>query len=77
LNAREFYDYIMENFNLGGTASRLVGNIVDYVEAQGFVCDLDARLHLNSLLGGAFGLEESEINLYSPRKQGVSKYGKN
>jgi len=64
MDEREFYDYIMENFNLDGTASRLVDNIITYVKDENFVDAEDAHTHLISLLGGAFGIEDSEIKLY-------------
>ena len=58
---RKLYDYILENFNLDGTSCRLVQNILNYVEAQGFTDEEDDILHLHGLLGCAFGLEKSEI----------------
>ena len=61
---KEFYDYIMENFSLCGTSSRLVHNIIEYVKDQEFVDAADAHAHLKSLLDGAFGIEEREIKLY-------------
>ena len=64
MDSREFYNYIMENFNLDGTASRLVKNAIEYVNAQEFVDEEDAQAHLKSLLDGAFGIEEHEIKLY-------------
>jgi len=64
MDSQEFYDYIIDNFNLGGTASRLVSNIVEYVKNQDFVEAEDAQHHLKSLLDGAFGIEEHEIKLY-------------
>ena len=68
----EFYDYIMENYNLGGTASRPVHNIIWYVKwhvkAKGLANKGESHAHLKVLLGGAFGIEEHEIELYSPSK---------
>ena len=64
MSEKEFYDYIMESFNLGGTSSRLVSNIIEYVKDQGFVDAEDAHAHLKSLLDGAFGIKENEIELY-------------
>ena len=64
MNEREFYDYIQEKFNLDGTASRLVYNIIDFVK-DGDYDDADsAHRELWHLLGGAFGLEEHEVELY-------------
>jgi len=64
MDAREFYDYIQENFTLDGTASRLVHNILEYVAAENFVDAEDARVHLWSLFDGAFGLTEQEVSQY-------------
>ena len=64
MNGREFYDYIVENFTLDGTSSRLIANIIEYVESQGFVDAVDAQAHLRSLLDGAFGIEDHEFRLY-------------
>ena len=35
MNRRQFYDYIIENFNISGEAGRLINNILHYVESQG------------------------------------------
>ena len=73
MDSREFYDYILENFNLDGTALRLVLNIIEYVKAQEFVNAEDAQCHLKSLLSGAFGIEEREIKLYrAPQCEGAN-----
>ena len=64
MDARELYDYIQENFDLDGTASRLIQNILDYVEAEDFVDAEDAHTHLWALLGGAFGLTKQELEQY-------------
>jgi hypothetical protein len=61
LNAEEFYDYIVENYNLDRTSCRLIKNIISYVERQGFVDQEDNYRHLNRLMCGAFGLKEREI----------------
>ena len=68
MNANQFYDYILENFNLGGTAARLVDSIIQYVETQEFADEKDAQMHLSCLLDGAFGIEEREIKLYRAPK---------
>jgi hypothetical protein len=57
----EFYNYIMEKFNLDGAASRLVNNILRYIEYQGMVDAEDNYRHLHMLLDGAFGLSENEM----------------
>ena len=68
MNAGEFYNYIIENFNLDGTSSRLVRNVIEYVEAQDFVSNLEVHDHLTALLDGAFGIEEHEIQQYCLRR---------
>ena len=64
MDSREFYDYIIENYNLDGTSSRLVSNIIEYVKAQKFVKVEAVQRQLKSLLDGTFGMEEREIKLY-------------
>ena len=64
MESKEFYDYIVETFNLNGTSCRLISNIIKYVASQGFVDKEDAHAHLKSLLGGAFGISEYEIKLH-------------
>lgn len=61
LNPQEFYNHIIENYNLDGASSRLVRNIIEYVNLQGFVDQEDTHDHLFQLLDGAFGLEEKEV----------------
>lgn len=75
MTAREFYDYIMENFNLDGAASRLAHNIIEYVKDQEFVDAEDAQAHLKSLLDGAFGIADHDIKLYrAPECEVCGKY---
>ena len=69
MDEREFYDYIIENFSLDGTTSRLVHNIIEYVKDQDFVDAEDAHAHLKSLLDGAFGIEGHEIRLYRAEEE--------
>ena len=64
MDSREFYDYIIENFVLCGTAARLVHNIIEYIREQDFVDAEDAHEHLGFLLDGAFGIEKQEIQQY-------------
>ena len=64
MSEREFYDYIIENYNLDGAASRLVQNIIWYVKAHGFENKWESYAHLKFLLDGAFGIEEHEIKRY-------------
>jgi len=64
MGTKEFYNYIMENYTLDGTATRLVKNIIEYIKVQDFVDTEDAQHYLKSLLDGAFGIKEHEIWLY-------------
>ena len=59
MNREEFYNYIIENFNISGEAKRLVDNILQYVELQGLDED-EQYLLLNFLLDG-IGLSSQEI----------------
>ena len=63
MSSREFYDYIIEKYNLDGTSARLLNNILTYVAAQGFVDLEDQHNHLSALLDGTFGLERHEVEL--------------
>ena len=75
MNEREFYDYIIEHFNLDGTANRLIRNIIEYIRDQEFVDAEDAQYHLKSLLDGAFGITEHEIKLYrAPECENCGQY---
>ena len=61
MNPNEFYDYIVENFNLNGTACRLIKNILNYIEEQGFADQDKNYRHLCMLLDGTIGLSDREI----------------
>ena len=63
MNAREFYDYIIENFNLDGATARLLNNVLLYVAEKKVVDLKEQHDHLSTLLDGAFGLERHEIEL--------------
>jgi len=65
LTAREFYDYLVENYNLDGAACRLIDNIICYVDSQDFADERDAHRSLWSLLDGAIGVTEQEIEIYT------------
>ena len=64
MDENEFYDYVVKNYVLDGTSSRLVRNIIEHVRDENFVDEADAHVLLESLLGGAFGIEGHEISLY-------------
>jgi len=57
----QFYDYIVENFNLDGASCRLIRNIITYVAEQSFVDHGDVHRHLAMLLDGTIGLTDKEI----------------
>ena len=63
LNKREFYEYILDNFNIGGTTSRLIKNILEFVDNMDLSTEEEAQGLLKELLLGAFGLEEHEIEM--------------
>ena len=64
MDENEFYDYVVKNYVLDGTSSRLVRNIIEYVKDMDIVDEVDAHAHLESLLDGAFGIERHEIRRY-------------
>lgn len=58
MNKEEFYDYIQAQFNIDGTASRLISNILDF--AEGMDANDQYRV-LTALLDGTIGLTDAEI----------------
>jgi hypothetical protein len=64
MDERQFYDYVIENFNLDGTSARLVHNIIEYVKQEDYVETEDAQRNLFALLDGAFGIEEYKVKMY-------------
>lgn len=60
MNRRQFYDYIIENFDISGEAGRLINNILHYVESQG-MDENEQYLTLYELLDGAIGLSDAEL----------------
>lgn len=61
MNKRQFYEYILDHYNIGGTTSRLIKNILNFVDDMSLSTQEDAQNLLKELLLGAFGLEEHEI----------------
>jgi hypothetical protein len=53
----------MENYKLDDVSSRLILNILTYIEEQAFVDHEVVHKHLFDLLNGAFGLSEDEIKI--------------
>lgn len=62
MNWEQFYEYILNNFNVSGEYGRLLSNILLYAEAQGFVGE-DLYHFLCSLLDGTIGLSDKEIRM--------------
>ena len=62
MSLKEFYNYIIEKFNLEGASYRLINNILIYVEQQGFD-ENESYRHLCMLLDGTIGLSDKEIKL--------------
>ena len=60
MNRRQFYDYIIENFNISGEAGRLINNILCYIESQGMT-ENEQYLTLCELLDGTIGLSDAEL----------------
>ena len=60
MNREEFYNYIMDNFNISGEAARLINNILSFVE-ENFSDENEQYIQLCSLLDGTIGLSDSEI----------------
>ena len=60
MNRRQFYNYILENFDISGEAGRLINNILCYIESQGMEENEQYRT-LCSLLDGTIGLTDNEL----------------
>ena len=56
----QFFNYILANFNISSEASRLIENILIYIESA---CLTEKEQHriLNQLLCGAIGISDEEI----------------
>lgn len=60
----EFYQYIIDNFNISGEVSRLIRNILIYADEEG-LSGGDLYLFLSRMLDGAIGLTDAEIKRFS------------
>lgn len=60
MNREQFYNYILENFNIDGTAGRLIDNILQFVEVN-YPEENEQYNVLCSLLHGTIGLTDNEI----------------
>lgn len=62
MNREQFYDYILENFNISVEAARLIDNILQYVEKT-YTEENEQYNALCSLLNGTIGLTDGEIKI--------------
>lgn len=60
MNREEFYNYILENFNISGEAARLIDNILQFVE-ENYMEENEQYKALSDLLDGTIGLSDIEI----------------
>lgn len=60
MNRIEFYNYIVDNYDLSVEALKLIYNILLYVELN-FSNDLERYNALNELLDESIGITESEL----------------
>lgn len=60
MNREEFYEYIMENFNVSGEYSRLLNNVLLFVESH-YPEENEQYNVLCELLDGTIGLTDNEI----------------
>lgn len=60
MNREQFYNYILENFNVSKEAERLIDNILQFVELH-YPEENEQYNALCSLLDGTIGLTANEI----------------
>ena len=60
MNREQFYNYILEIFDLSGDAQRLISNILLFVE-ENYSKENEQYTVLSSLLDGTIGLTDNEI----------------
>ena len=60
INKEQFYNQILENFNISGEAGRLIDNILQFVESH-YTEENEQYNALCSLLDGTIGLTDNEI----------------
>lgn len=60
MNREQFFNYILENFNISGAAGRLIDNILQFVETR-YTDENEQYNALCSLLDGTIGLTYNEI----------------
>ena len=66
MDSKQFINYIVDKYTfeyesgprgLDDVSLALIRNALDYIDSQEFIDAEDARVHLWSLLDGAFGIE--------------------
>ena len=60
MNREQFYQYILDNFNISGEAARLINNILHFVE-ENYTDENEQYKALCDLLDGTIGLSDAEI----------------
>ena len=60
MNREQFYQYILDNFNISGEATRLINNILHFVE-ENYTDENEQYRALCDLLDGTIGLSDAEI----------------
>jgi len=60
MNREEFYEYIMENYNVSGDYSRLLNNVLLFVESH-YPEENEQYNVLCELVNGTIGLSDREI----------------
>lgn len=60
MNREQFYNYIVENFNISGEAKRLINSILHFVE-ENYTEENEQYRALCDLLDGTIGLSDKEI----------------
>lgn len=60
MNREEFFNYIVENYDISGEAQRLINNILCFAEEH-YPDENEQYIVLCSLLDGSIGLSDNEI----------------
>ena len=60
MNREQFYQYILDNFSISGEATRLINNILHFVE-ENYTDENEQYRALCDLLDGTIGLSDAEI----------------
>lgn len=60
MNRKEFYNYILENFDISAEAGRLINNILYFVE-ENYIDENEQYKVLCDLLDGTIGLSDEEL----------------